>query len=272
LKFEGNNLVSHIKDVDMEITHEVWVAVAGLKYAGLKINKGNIGVVEDFNKIQYYKSYLKNPHAQVRTCSVGGLKLNERLFPLFVTWILTPRGSKHSVLTEEDLVYIYCIMNKVKINWIHIIKQHMQKSMRLSDYHYPYAILISKFLHYFEVNLEGETSELVKSTFEVNNGSLSKMGFTNINGKWVSKDGGQGGSLSGLHAEHGEEDQEDAEGADMDFPNAEEPATDFDARTSVGHQGDKTPSMSSFESYMVNKIDGFAKNQRNLHDLCVSNF
>jgi len=152
-------------------------------------------------------------------------------------------------------------MNKVKINWIHIIKEHMQKSMRLSDYHYRYAILISKFLHYFEVNLEGATSELVNSTFEVNNGSLSKMGFTKINGKWVSKDDGQNGSSSGLH-EHGEEDQEDAE----------QFATDFGAGTSAGYQGDKTPSMTSFESYMVNKLDGFAENQRNLHDLCVSNF
>jgi len=122
------------------------------------------------------------------------------------------------------------------------------------------------------VNLEGETSELVKSTFEVNNGSLSKMGFTKINGKWVSKDDGKGGSSSGIHAEHGEEDQEDAEGADMEFPDAEQPATGFGVGTSVGHQGDGTPSMTSFESYMVNKLDGFAKNQRNLHDLYVSNF
>jgi len=162
-------------------------------------------------------------------------------------------------------------MKKVKINWIHIIKEHMQKCMRLSDYHYPYCILISKFLHYFEVNLEGETFEFVKSTFEVNNGSLSKMGFTKINGKWVSKDDGQGGSSSGLHVEHGEEDQEDAEGADMVFPNTEQPATNFGVGTSVGHQGDKTPSMSSFESYMVNMLHGFAENQRNLHDHCVSN-
>ena len=57
-------------------------------------------------------------------------------------------------------------MNKVKINWIHIIKEHMQKSLRLSDYHCPYAVLIYKFLLYFEVNLEDETSELVKSTLE----------------------------------------------------------------------------------------------------------
>jgi len=30
--------------------------------------------------------------------------------------------------------------------------------------------------------------------------------------------------------------------------------------------------MSSFERYMVNRLDSFAENQRNLHDLCISNF
>ena len=54
LKFEGNNFVSHVKGVDMEISHDVLVAVTGLKYVGLRINKGNIGVVEKFNKVQYY--------------------------------------------------------------------------------------------------------------------------------------------------------------------------------------------------------------------------
>ena len=120
LKFEGNNLVSHVKGVYMEITHDVWTAVAGLKYSGLRINKGNLGVVEDFNKVQYYKSCLKNQNSQVRTCSVGGLRLDERLLALIVTSILTPRGRNHSVLTEEDLVYIFCIMKKIRINWIHI--------------------------------------------------------------------------------------------------------------------------------------------------------
>jgi len=252
----------------MEITHDVWTAVAGLKYAGLRINKGNLGVVEDFNKVQYYKSCLKNQNAQVRTCLVGGLKLDERVLALIVTWILTPRGSNHSVLTKEDLVYIYCIMKKIKINWIHIIKEHMQKAMRLSDYHYPYAVLISKFLLYFEVNLEDESFELVKTTQEMNNGSLSKMGFTKINGKWVSKDGDHGASSSAAATDFDEEDQ----AADMDFHHEEQPETNLGVGTSAGNQGDKIPSMSSFERYMVNRFDGFAENQRNLHDLCVSNF
>ena len=50
LKFEGNNVVSHVKGVDMEITYDVWNAVAGLKYSGLIMNKGNLGVVEDFQQ------------------------------------------------------------------------------------------------------------------------------------------------------------------------------------------------------------------------------
>jgi len=267
LKFEGNNLISLVKGVDMEITYVVWTAVAGLKYSGLRINKGNLGVVEDFNKVQYYKSCLTNQNAQVRTCSVGGLRLDERLLALIVTRILTPRGSSHSVLTEEDLVYIYCIMKKIRINWIHIIKEYMKKAMRLSDYHYPYVVLISKFLLYFEVNLEDETSELVKSTQEMNNGSLSKMGFTKIGGKWISKDGDHGVSSSAA-ADHDEEEH----AADMDFRHEGHPETNQVAGPSAGNQEEGMPTMYFFERYMINRLDGFVENQRNLHDLGISNF
>jgi len=82
-------------------------------------------------------------------------------------------------------------MNKVKINWIHTIKEHMQKSIRLCDFHYPYVILISKLLHYFEVDIEEELAKIIKHSREINSGSLSKMGFTKIGGRWVNKDGDQ---------------------------------------------------------------------------------
>jgi len=44
----------------------------------------------------------------------------------------------------------------------------MQKAIRLSDFHYPYAILISKILHYFEVDIEEELAEIVKPLSEIN--------------------------------------------------------------------------------------------------------
>jgi len=91
--------------------------------------------------------------------------------------MLTRKGSNRSVLTEDDLVLIYCILKKIKVNWIHVFKEHMQKSIRLNDYHFHYDVLISKFMHYFEIVLEEELPEVVKPSHEVNNVSLSKMGF-----------------------------------------------------------------------------------------------
>jgi len=108
-------------------------------------------VVKEFNKMKFYKSCLKYPLSKVRNFSVRGLKLDERLIAFIISWMLTPRGSNHSTISKEYLVLI-----KVKLNLIHIFKDHKQKETRLSDFHYPYAILISKFLHYFAVDLQEE--------------------------------------------------------------------------------------------------------------------
>jgi len=107
LLIDGENMYSHVKGVDMEITFVVSTTIIRLKYSGIRINKGNIGVVEDFNKIQFYVSCLKNPHLRANGFSVGALKLNERIIAFIVTWMLTPRGINHVFLIEEDLVLIY---------------------------------------------------------------------------------------------------------------------------------------------------------------------
>jgi len=116
LQFVGDNLCSHVKGLDIEINHDVWTVIIGLKYIGLRINKGNIGVVEEFNKMQFYKSYLKDPLSKVKNFLVGGIKMNERLIAFIISWMLTPRGNNHFTLSEEDLVLIYCIMHQVKLN------------------------------------------------------------------------------------------------------------------------------------------------------------
>jgi len=110
LQFNGDSLVSHVKGVYMVITNDVWAVVAGLKFSRVRINRGNLGVVEELKKMQLYKSCLKNPLSKVRNFSIGGLKLDERLIAFIVSWIITPRGSNHSTLFEEDLLLIYCIM------------------------------------------------------------------------------------------------------------------------------------------------------------------
>jgi len=138
----------------------------------------------------------------------------------------------------------------------------MPKATRLSDFHYPYAILISKFINYFEVDLEEELSEVVKPSTEINSGSLSKMGFTKIGGRWVSKDGDQAGS-SGAHAE--EENEVAATTKEL-------VVEAYEAGPSSDHMNERITSMSPFKRLMVSRMDSFAKNQRSLHELCETRF
>jgi len=87
------------------------------------------------------------------------------------------------------------------------------------------------------------------------------MGFTKIGGRWVSKDDDQPGP-SGTH-------DEEAEAA----ANLEEPAAEtHEADPSTDHMGERMTSMSPFDKLMVNRMDNFVENQRNLHELCESRF
>jgi len=55
----------------------------------------------------------------------------------------------------------------------------------------------------------------------------------------------------------------------------EDPLEDYqDAEPSVGagNQEERMQTMSPFERLMMDRLDNFGENQRNLHDLCVINF
>ena len=66
LQFNGDTLNSHVKRVDIVITNDVWTVIIGLKFFRLRINKGNLGVIKEFNKMKVYKNCLKNPLSKVR--------------------------------------------------------------------------------------------------------------------------------------------------------------------------------------------------------------
>jgi len=116
---------SHVKEIDMVITLVVWSAVVGLKYDKMKVTKGTI---EDFNKVKFYKTCLRNLTTEMRGLLVRKLAMNSRILAFITAWILTPRGSNHVVLTKDDLMLMYCLIYKIKVNWVYVMKEHMIKS------------------------------------------------------------------------------------------------------------------------------------------------
>jgi len=107
-------IYSQVKGVDMAITDEVWLSVAGLRDAGTIVS--NVADLGGFDKVQFFKSCLRNTNSTMRSYSVGGLSIIPRLLSYIVIWILTPRGFNHAVLTEDDLILMYSLVNKIKVN------------------------------------------------------------------------------------------------------------------------------------------------------------
>jgi len=98
LKVKGDKFESRVKGVIMDITPEVWETVTGLKCDGLKLGKGTIEGLEEYNKITFYRSCLRNPQVAGKGFQVGGLVVYPRILAFIIVWILTPRGHNHVVL------------------------------------------------------------------------------------------------------------------------------------------------------------------------------
>jgi len=109
--------------------------------------------------------------------------------------------------------------------------------------------------------MEDELSKIVKPTSEINNGTLSKMGFTKIGGRWVSKDGDQAG-LSGVQID----------GENEVVAAGDEPTRTHEVGPSTAHMDECITSLSPFEKLMVRRMDNFVDNQMSLYELCDTRF
>ena len=134
-----------------------------------------------FNKVNKYKSMMKNPSTYVdvvtkakgNECFGTGLLMpKHKLLAYVVAWIITLRGSNHAQLTEEDLLLISLMQRKLKINWVNIIIDIMLKTKRIDSSKYPYVVLISRIIDYFGVDNQEEVFGFVEAEFEVKTKSL----------------------------------------------------------------------------------------------------
>ena len=84
LTLHGKNLVSYVKGIKIKISNDVWNSVPGIKYFGLEVGKGNTNEIQEFNKIQYYRSCVRNPTQSVNRFHAGNLNLTPRLIAYII--------------------------------------------------------------------------------------------------------------------------------------------------------------------------------------------
>jgi len=181
-------IYSQVKGVDIVIIDEVWLTVAGLRDARTIASRANVADLGGFNKVQFFRSCIRNPNNPARSFSVGGLSVISRILAYIVRWLLTPRGFNHAVLTEDDLILMYCLINKIKVNWVSVIKEQLSRIRKKLEFRIPYAIMLSGFIEYCDIDVENELVEEVKAHSKITIATLSKIGLKRVNdNQWICK-------------------------------------------------------------------------------------
>jgi len=71
---------------------------------------------------------------------------------------------------------------------VNVIREHLFKVNKELEYHIPYVVLLSSFIDYFEIDVEGEVVEEVKTLNQISAATLNKIGLRKVkNKKWVCK-------------------------------------------------------------------------------------
>ena len=157
-------------------------------------------------------------------------------------------------------------MNKIKVNWVNMIREHLFKVGKKLEYRIPYVILLSQFIEYFEIDVETEVVEEIKALNQITTANLTKIGLKKMkNKKWICKvDEDSIGDDDEEEEKSTNDDDEDDKDEDKKSDQAEpEPDTP------------STPSQDSFsklEQLMMTKFNQLEDQNRSHHQYCETHF
>jgi len=142
--------------------------------------------MKGYNKMQTYRGMLLDPSRNLRNrLGVGGLTAEYRMLVYLITYILAPRSSNHVQVTNDNLQIVYGLKSGIQMNLILLIEDIMLKSRQLVDYEFPYVVLASKFIDYFNIDVSNEIVDSTKASNEITERHLKKLDMRYIDHEWI---------------------------------------------------------------------------------------
>jgi len=71
------------------------------------------------------------------------------------------------------------------MNWLLMIEDIMLKSHRLVDYEFPYVVLASRFIDYFNIDISNEIVDFTKASNEITKRHLKKLRMRFAEHEWI---------------------------------------------------------------------------------------
>ncbi|MED6221843.1 hypothetical protein PIB30_058564 [Stylosanthes scabra] len=110
--------------------------------------------------------------------SVSEMRMDHRLLQYILSYIWLPRRGNHGLLTEEDLVILWAMVKKIKLNWPYLIAQHLVNCTNncLVNTGLGHGALWTKIFEHLGVDLLGEEAAFADDKNAITTRHLNKMG------------------------------------------------------------------------------------------------
>ncbi|KAF1894547.1 hypothetical protein Lal_00039648 [Lupinus albus] len=193
MNFRKNLMTSHVKGKDIVLDIQTFSTICCDIPTTGDINGFDLVCDwDDYDRNRFYLSICRIPKEEIERRKqqslvetvknmdilfAGYLTLEDRLVHYFLTYVILPKFSNHSQISDIELQLMYAIKYNIKLNWTKMIMQQMCH-VPGSQSPLPYAIFITKILEHFGVSLDGETKVALNlRETKVDIEAVHKMGF-----------------------------------------------------------------------------------------------
>lgn len=124
-----------------------------------------------------------------RPILAGSLSTQNRLLIYIITRIILPKASNVAQVSLDEVILLWGIKQKKKINWGHLIVSHMKKLKDSNDKGLPYSILVTKIIQHCGISIIGERVSKERDAYHmINSSTINQMKYIQTGDLWHHAD------------------------------------------------------------------------------------
>jgi len=189
LEIQEDSLISKVYGIKMVIDQSLFFELTKLSSDGVPFE----GTVDDewkfdFSVFDARRMVCTNQADMTGRLLASSLAFECHIMHYLIVRILLPRSSNLAQVYEEDLIIMWVFLTGRQIDWAHLLRYHMHKTLR-SNAPLPYPHLITLFLQHFNVPLDSEPFVKGKRSFSIGANVVSSFRYRKErDGSWMKKD------------------------------------------------------------------------------------
>jgi hypothetical protein len=191
-QFEYNIITSYVKGKSISLSQSELASVLQVPRSGT-IQRYTINswmVFEGYNPLESIRQMCGNPSIEVPIRpKISEPTLESRLIHHIITHNILPRSGSYEYISYLDAFIIWCILNKIKLDFAFYVGWHMDACVKKKNGVLPYGLHITTIFNHFGVNVSGEkeTRNAIPTDF-YGETTMKQMKYEFKDNTWFKKD------------------------------------------------------------------------------------